>query len=117
MRAAYRRLGPAEVELREALASVVKNLQGVGETKRVAGNIIILVIRPQEAVAALQALNVAYFDYFGVVAAYNRAQFSLYRALGNPAQKLTRDDSLSQAPHSPACPVAPPQEVVLPERK
>ncbi len=118
VRAAYRRIGPAEVELREALASAVKNLEGVGETKRVAGNIIILIIRPQEAVAALQALNGAYFDYFGVIAEYNRAQFRLYRALGNPAQRLAGEDALTQAPQvPPGCPVPAPQEVQIPAVK
>jgi hypothetical protein len=36
-------------------------------------------------VAAVQALDQAYRDYFGAVADANRAQFRLYRALGHPA--------------------------------
>ena len=48
-------------------------------------------IRPQEAVAAVQALAQAYNDYYGAVADYNRAQFRLYRALGHPAQMLLGD--------------------------
>ena len=35
---------------------------------------------------AIQALAQAYNDYYGAVGDYNRAQFRLYRALGNPAQ-------------------------------
>jgi outer membrane protein TolC len=114
VRSAYRRIPPVEVELREALISAVKNLQGLGETKRAAGNIVILVIRPQEAVQALQALNAAYFDYFGVIADYNRAQFRLYRALGNPAQQLAGNDSLSQAPQGAGCPIPAPRDAVAP---
>jgi outer membrane protein TolC len=114
VRAANRRIPPVEVELREALISATKNLEGVGEIKRVGGNIVILVIRPQEAVAALQALNAAYFDYFGVIAEYNRAQFRLYRALGNPAQRLAGDDSLAQAPQSTSAPIPAPKDVAPP---
>lgn len=118
VRAAYRRIGAAEAELREALASAVKNLEGVGETKRVAGNLVIMIIRPQEAVQALQALNAAYIDYFAVIADYNRAQFRLYRALGNPAQRLAGEDALTQAPAvPPGCPVPAPTEVRLPPVK
>jgi hypothetical protein len=61
--------------------------------------VYILVIRPQEVVAAIQSLVLAYNDYFGAVADYNRAQFRLYRALGHPAQMLTGQDS--GCAHSP----------------
>jgi hypothetical protein len=37
-------------------------------------------------VAAVQALGQAYSDYYAAVADYNRGQFRLYRALGQPAQ-------------------------------
>jgi hypothetical protein len=50
--------------------------------------VILLAIRPQEVVAAIQALAQAYNDYYGAVADYNRAQFRLYRALRQPAQAL-----------------------------
>ena len=56
-------------------------------------------IRPLEAVVALQALNEAYYHYFGAVADYNRAQFELYLALGSPAQALGED---RQPPTPPA---------------
>ena len=65
----------------------------MGQTRRPGGNVILLVIRPQEAVASVQALSQAYYDYYGSVADYNRAQFRLYRALGNPAQSLACEGS------------------------
>ena len=82
------RMKEAEDELRDAVDSAEKNLQGVSQTKRLTGNLLILVIRPQEVVAAIQALGQAYTDYFGAIADYNRTQFRLYRALGNPAQSV-----------------------------
>jgi outer membrane protein TolC len=101
LRSASRRVGQAERELQQALISAAKNFEGLGETKRVAGNIRILVIRPLEAVVALQALNEAYYHYFGAVADYNRAEFELYRALGNPAQSLA-DELQRMTPPAPA---------------
>ncbi len=88
--AAASRLSDAENELKDAIDSYDKNLAGVGQTKS-AGGLVILVIRPQEVVAAIQALGQAYFDYYSTVADYNRAQFRLYRALGHPAQCVLRD--------------------------
>jgi outer membrane protein TolC len=81
------RLGDAEAELRDAVDSADKNMEGLGQTKP-AGKVLVLVIRPQEVVAALQALLQAYTDYYGAVADYDRAQFRLYHALGHPAQAL-----------------------------
>ena len=98
LRSAYRRVGLAEKELRQAIYSADKNLQGLGEIKRPAGNIHILVIRPLEVVAAMQALNQAYYNYFGALADYNRAQFELYRAVGSPAQALGDEKKLSAPP-------------------
>ena len=72
--------------MKQAWLSASKNLQVLGETNRVGGNVNILVIRPQEVSSAMQALLQAYYNYYGSVADYNRAQFRLYRALGNPAQ-------------------------------
>ena len=37
---------------------------------------------------AHEALSDAYNDYYGAVAEYNRAQFRLYWAIGQPAQEL-----------------------------
>jgi outer membrane protein TolC len=85
---AQTRVRDAADELRNAVDSADKNLEGLGQTKQ-AGNLILLVIRPQEAVAAVQALDQAYTDYYGALGDFNRAQFRLYRALGEPAQALT----------------------------
>ncbi len=82
------RMKEAEAELRDAVDSADKNLQGVSQTKRLTGNLLILVIRPQEVVAAIQSLAQAYGDYYGAIADFNRAQFRLYRALGHPAQTV-----------------------------
>jgi outer membrane protein TolC len=102
VRSAERRVSESEKELQQAEISARLNLAALGEVKRVGGGINILVVRPLEVVAALQALNQAYFDYYGAVAEYNRAQFRLYRALGNPAQALAGDHGLgSEAPPPP----------------
>ncbi len=42
--------------------------------------------RPIELLQAVQALHQALVDYLNVIADYNRAQFRLYAALGNPPQ-------------------------------
>jgi hypothetical protein len=100
---AARRVGEAESELRDALLSATQNLEGMSQTKRPGGNIILLVVRPQEAVQSVQALAQAYVDYYGAVADYNRAQFRLYRALGNPAQGVwvpPSSDCLTRKPSS-----------------
>ena len=64
-----------------------KTVEGLGQTRRV-GESLILVLRPQEAVAAVQAFGQAASDYFAAIADYNRAQFRLFRALGHPAECL-----------------------------
>src|SRR5262249_21644357 len=86
----------AEGGLRDAQESVAKNFEGM--VQRQQGNLIVLVIRPQEAVAAVQPLARAYTRYYAAIADYNRAQFRLYRAMGQPAQLLA--DQV--APCSPA---------------
>jgi outer membrane protein TolC len=106
MTAADERVGLAEQELRQALRSADENYQGLGEVKRAGGNIVVLIIRPLEVVAALQALMSAYFNYFGTVADYNRAQFRLYRALGNPAQELAGRDGVCGPPLTVPAPAA-----------
>jgi outer membrane protein TolC len=85
LQSAAQRVADAEDELKNALESMEKNIEGLGQSRNV-GNMVILVIRPQEAVAALQALSQAYGDYYGAIGDYNRAQFRLYRAMGHPAQ-------------------------------
>lgn len=94
--AAATRLADAENELRDAVDSYDKNLAGLGQTKS-AGGLLILVIRPQEAVAAIQALGQAYLDFYSTVADYNRAQFRLYRALGHPAQCVLQNEATPAA--------------------
>lgn len=84
---AAKRVRAAEDGVANAVATAEKNLQGLGQTKR-AGEQLILVFRPQEAVAAVAALDQAYRDYYQAVGDHNRAQFRLYRALGHPAQAL-----------------------------
>jgi outer membrane protein TolC len=83
------RVGLAQAGLRDAVESVQKNFEGMSITKRPGGNVILLLIRPQEVAASIQALAQAYADYFAAIADFNRAQFRLYRALGQPAQDLT----------------------------
>jgi outer membrane protein TolC len=105
VRSAAERLNQAEPALREALDLVNKSLDGLGQTRRV-GDAVLLVVRPQEAVASVQALGQANADFFAAVADYNRAQFRLYRALGHPAQCLA--GSLPAAPaEQPPEPAAP----------
>jgi outer membrane protein TolC len=81
------RIKEAESGLKDAVESVEQNFEGLKQTKRV-GNLFVLVIRPQEVNAAVQALSQAYADYYGAVGDFNRAQFRLYRALGQPAQMI-----------------------------
>jgi outer membrane protein TolC len=82
----------AESGLKEALELADKSVKGMTQTRTLRGTegsvVTILVIRPQEVVAAVQALAQAYTDYYGAAADYNRAQFRLYRSLGQPAQLL-----------------------------
>jgi outer membrane protein TolC len=88
--AAARRLEDAEREVKEAIDSLRKNFEGLSQARKV-GNMVVLLVRPQEAVAAVQALAQAYTDYFAVVSDFNRAQFRLYRALGQPADLVLQD--------------------------
>ena len=108
------RVGLAGRGLRLAVESAEKNLAGVSQTQR-AGDLVVLVIRPQEAVASVQALAQAYTDFYGAVADANRAQFRLYRALGKPAQMLL-DQAGGECAASPAANPAPalPAPRVLP---
>jgi outer membrane protein TolC len=88
------RVQDAKTEVQQAQESVAQNLLGVEQTKTAEtarGKLILLVVRPQEVVAAIDALYQAYLDFYGAVADFNRAQFQLYRALGQPAQELLGD--------------------------
>jgi outer membrane protein TolC len=87
VRSSAERLNEAEPALREAVEVANRSIEGLGQTRRV-GDALVLVVRPQEAVAAVQAFAQANVDFSAAVADYNRAQFRLYRALGHPAQCL-----------------------------
>ena len=118
LEAAAEQVGKAEADVREANITFVGNIRGISET-RGAGDLLELVNRPQEAVAALQELNRTYDEYFAAVNGYNRAQFQLYRAMGYPARILVCDRPLGElqnvdlsrpASMAPVCPqvIAPP---------
>jgi outer membrane protein TolC len=104
---AARRVEVAERGLRSAVQSADKNLVALGQTKG-AGATMVLLVRPQEVVSAIQALSQAYVDYYGAVADANRAQFRLYRALGQPAQCLLQDQRMATLCGPAQLPPAPP---------
>jgi outer membrane protein TolC len=104
--AAAVRVGRAEAGLKAAIVSYEGNLKGLSETVR-AGELLQLVNRPQEVVAALMQLQQAYINYYTSANDYNRAQFQLFRALGYAAQSLACGDSLG--PVVPVDPSRPPQ--------
>jgi outer membrane protein TolC len=81
------RLKAATEGVADAVDTADKNLRGLVPGKKVADRLA-LVFRPQEAVAAVTALDQAYRDYYTAVADHNRAQFRLYRAVGHPAKSL-----------------------------
>jgi outer membrane protein TolC len=108
VQAAAVRVGRAEAEVKSALASYEGNLKGLSETVR-AGELLQLVNRPQEVVAALQQLQQAYINYYTSTNDYNRAQFRLFRALGYPAQELS-----CRHPLGPVVPVDPSRPPPLP---
>ncbi len=97
VRSATIRQAEAEAELKDAIDSADKNLEGLRQTRSV-GNVVVLVVRPQEAVASLQALAQAYSDYYGAIADYDRAQFRLYHALGHPAQAVANHQLTATPP-------------------
>ncbi len=86
-RAAADRLALAEPALRDAVELMQKSLEGLGQTRR-AGELVTLIVRPQEVVAALQLLAQTNADFHAAVGDSNRAQFRLYRALGHPSGAL-----------------------------
>src|SRR5271157_2840916 len=90
------RVVETDAGVRQAIESADKNFIGLRETARPAGELLRLIVRPQEVVAALIALNTAYEQYAAAVSEYNVAQFEVYHALGQPAQWVT-----SQAGNTP----------------
>ena len=109
------RVDVAEKGLRSAVQSADKNLVALKQTKG-AGALTVLLVRPQEAVSAIQALSQAYIDYYGAVGDANRAQFRLYRALGQPADYLLQDQLCVHAlrPHHSLAWVMPTGPAVQP---
>lgn len=103
------RVRAAEDGVANAVATADKNLRGLGQTKRV-GEQLILVSRPQEAVAAVSALDQAYRDYYQAVGDHNRAQFRLYRALGHPAEALAQVGRPVETPPATGTPAVPPSD-------
>lgn len=91
------RVGDAEEGLRYALDTAEKSVEGIGQTRR-SGEMLVLVFRPQEVLAALSALDQAYRDYYAAITDANRAQFRLYRALGHPAECATVDPAGTMPP-------------------
>src|SRR5262249_22973181 len=89
------RITEAEQELREAQESVQQHFDGFKQTQKV-GNVLLLVIRPQEVQAAVQTLAQAYNSYYAAVADFDRAQFRLFRAIGNRADGGRTDCSPSR---------------------
>jgi hypothetical protein len=69
----------------------------------------VLIVRPQEVVAAVQALGLANADLAAAVGEYNRAQFRLYRALGHPAEALG-----GAVEGKPTAPVSAPVPAMVP---
>ena len=85
LQATAAQIDDAANEVKQANITLSGTLTGLSET-RGSGELLQIISRPQEAVAALQELNRAYENYFTAVNGYNRAEFQLYRALGFPAQ-------------------------------
>ncbi len=93
--AAAARVTQTAASIREANITVEGTRIGLRET-RGSGGLLVLINRPQEAVAALQQLDQAYDSYFTAVNSYNRAQFQLYRAMGYPARGIVCDHPVGQ---------------------
>jgi outer membrane protein TolC len=81
----------AEQEVKMARENMEQNLLALANPIQKKDREVTLLVRPQEVVAAVQALGQAYADYFGAVGDKNRAQFRLYRALGRPARLLLQE--------------------------
>jgi outer membrane protein TolC len=104
--AAAVRVVKAEAGLKAAVVSYAGNLKGLSETVR-AGDLLILINRPQEVVAALQQLQQAYINYYTSANDFSRAEFRLFRALGYPAQVIACSESLG--PQTTVDTTRPPQ--------
>src|SRR5262249_24951195 len=78
------RLKAAEEGVVNAVETAEKNLRGLVPGKRAPGEQLVLIFRPQEAVAAVGALDQAYRDYFAAGGGPNPAPVQPYRPLGPP---------------------------------
>jgi outer membrane protein TolC len=90
LQAAATQVQDAMIAVKEAAVTYDGTLKGLAQTRGF-GELLQLVNRPQEAVAALQQLNRAYGLYFAAINGYNRAQFQLYWAMGYPAHAVICD--------------------------
>jgi outer membrane protein TolC len=109
LQTARMRVVETEEGVRQSVESADKNFVGLRETARPAGELLRLVVRPQEVVQAIEAMNVAYQQYASAVNEYNAAQFEVYRALGQPAQWVT-----SRPVSPPPAPTPAPAQVPAP---
>ncbi len=105
LQTARMRVVETEEGVRQSVESADKNFIGLRETARPAGELLRLIVRPQEVVQAIAAMETAYEQYAFAIGEYNTAQFDLYRALGQPAQWVT---SLQWHPTPPSAPPSPP---------
>ena len=101
------RVVDTEEEVRQAIESADKNFVGLRQTARPGGELLQLVVRPQEVVAAIIALNTAYEQYANAISEYNAAQFELYHALGEPAQSIAPRAAALAPPLTEAPPNGP----------
>ena len=106
VQSAANRLADAESGLKDATDSVEKNFIGLKQT-RLVGEVMILIIRPQEVLQSIQALSQAYADYYGAVGDYNRAQYRLYRAMGLPGHIISGFECATPAVTSGTSPSRP----------
>jgi outer membrane protein TolC len=111
------RVAETEEGVRQAVESADKNFIGLRETARPAGELLRLIVRPQEVVAAIIAMNTAYEQYAYAIGEYNVAQFDVYRALGQPAQSVTCRGIPSSPTPTPASPAPPPRGAETPEAR
>jgi outer membrane protein TolC len=89
VQSAAARVLQADRALRTGIIAFNGHLEGLEQTRRL-GNMLVLTFRPQEAVYSLDLLSRAFNEYFTTVAEYNRAQFTMFHALGYPAREIAR---------------------------
>jgi outer membrane protein TolC len=88
LQSATARVSQADRAVRTAIITFNGNFEGLRQTTRF-GDVLVLVNRPQEAVYALELMQLAFNEYFTTVAEYNMAQFEIFHALGYPAREIT----------------------------